>query len=33
MVNEGIDKHVNKIPTNPSLYEIQKLRFAELFIS
>ena len=34
MIKEGIHKHTNKMPENPSLYEIQKkIYFAVLLIS
>ena len=34
IIKKGIDKHINKVPGNLRLYEIQKkLHFAELFIS
>ena len=33
MIKKVTDKHINKIPDSPSLYEIQKLHFAEQLIS
>ena len=33
MITKGTDIHLNKIPGNPSQYEIQKLHFVEQLIS
>ena len=33
MIQKETDKHINKIPSSLSLYEIHKLHFAELLIS
>ena len=33
IVKKGRDRHILKISSSPSLYEIQKIRFAQLLIS
>ena len=33
MIKKRTEKHINKIPGSPSRDEIQKMHFAELFVS